>query len=149
MISMKTISKIFSLLFILMSLGCDDDALMPSSVDGQDAISNSKNQNKDDAFKATGDVEVTFISNPGGGEHGNQHISKEGTQKFAHVVFNAHEGDLKKEAKGNIEITMKNKEGLVKRKFVATIRNAVWNFIKMCITITFIKLPIMVHVITA
>ena len=118
---MKTISKIFSLLFILILLGCDADALMPSSVDGQDAISNSKNQNKVDAFKATGDVEVTFMSNPGGGENGNDNISKVGSRKFANVVFNAHEGDLKKEAKGSVEITMKNKEGIVKRTFVADV----------------------------
>ena len=118
---MKTISKIFSLLFMLMLLGCDDDALMPTSVDGQDAMSSSKNQDKVDSFKSTGDVEVTFISNPGGGEKGNENISKEGTQKFANVVFNAHEGDLKKEAKGNIEITMKNKEGIVKRTIVADV----------------------------
>jgi hypothetical protein len=118
---MRTISKIFSLLFILMLLGCDDDVLMPTSVDGQDAMSSSKNQDKVDSYKATGDVEVTFISNPGGNENGNENISKEGTQKFANVVFNAHEGDLKKEAKGNIEITMKNKEGIIKRTFVADV----------------------------
>ena len=118
---MRTISKIFSLLFILMLLGCDDDSLMPSSVDGQDAILSSKNQEKVDAFKATGDVEVTFFSNPGGHENGNENISKEGKQRFANVVFNAHEGDLKKEAKGNIEITMKNKEGMVKRILFANV----------------------------
>ena len=61
------------------------------------------------------------MSNPGGGENGNDNISKVGSRKFANVVFNAHEGDLKKEAKGNIEITMKNKEGIVKRKFVADV----------------------------
>lgn len=118
---MRTISQIFSLLFMLMLLGCDDDALMPSSVSDQDAISNSKNQNKVDAFKATGDVEVTFFSNPGGHGNGNENISKEGKERFANVVFNAHEGDLKKEAKGNIEITMKNKEGMVKRIFFANV----------------------------
>ena len=115
---MRTISKIFSLLFILMLLGCDDDALMPSSVDGQDAILSSKNQNKDDSFKATGDVEVTFFSNPGGHGNGNENILKEGKERFANVVFNAHEGDLKKEAKGNIEITMKNKAPWSKEYFL-------------------------------
>lgn len=101
-----------------MLLGCDDDALMPSSVDGQDAMSSSKNQDKVDSFKATGDVEVTFVSNPGGHENGNENISKEGKQRFANVVFNAHEGDLKKEAKGNIEITMKNKAPWSKEYFL-------------------------------
>ena len=118
---MKTISKIFSLLFILMLLSCDADALIPTSADGQDALSNSKNQDKDDSFKATGDVEVTFFSNPGGHGNGNENILKEGKERFANVVFNAHEGDLKKEAKGNIEITMKNKEGLVKRIYFANV----------------------------
>ncbi len=119
---MRTISHIFSLLFMLILLGCDDDALMPTSADGQDAFSSSKTKEKVDAFTATGDIEVTFLSNPGGGgEHGNEDISKEGSQKFANVLFNAHEGDLTKEAKGEVKITMKNKEGLVKREFIAEV----------------------------
>ena len=118
---MRTISKIFSLLFMVILLGCDADALMPTSADGQDAMSSSKNGDKVDSFKATGDVEVTYVSNPGGNENGNENISKEGKERFANVVFNAHEGDLKKEAKGSVEITMKNKEGNVKRTFVADV----------------------------
>ena len=119
---MKTIFRY--IMFVVLSLfltGCDDDALMPTSADGQDVISSSKSNNTVDSYKATGDVEVTFVSNPGGHGNGNENVSKEGSQKFANVVFNAHEGNLNKEAKGNIEITMKSKEGLVKRIFFANV----------------------------
>lgn len=118
---MRTISRIFSLLLIFILISCDDDALMPTSVEGEDAAASFKSNKKNDSFKATGDVEVTFISNPGGHENGNENISKEGSQKIAHVVFNAHEADLNKKAKGNIEIYMINKDGLVKRTFIAEV----------------------------
>lgn len=118
---MRINSLIFSLLFMLTFLACDDDALMPSTVDGQDVLSNSKNSDKIDSFKATGDVSVTYVSNPGGNENGNENTSIEGNQKFAHVVFDAHEGDLKKDTKGSIEIKMKNNEGIVKRTFIADV----------------------------
>lgn len=118
---MKSISQIFLVLFLLILVGCDQDALLPSSSISQGESSIAKTKDKVDSFKATGGVEVTFISNPGGHENGNGNISKAGSRKFASVDFNAHEGDLKKEAKGNIEITMKNKEGVVKRVFVADV----------------------------
>ena len=118
---MRTILKIFPFALGLVLFSWDEDALLPSTFNGQDALSSTKVKDKVDSYKATGDVEVTFMSNPGGHENGNHSSTKEGTQKFAHVVFNAHEGDLKKEAKGSVEITMMNKEGVVKRTFIADV----------------------------
>jgi len=118
---MRTILKIFPFVFGLVLFSCDEDSLMPSTLNGKDAVSGTMVKDKVDSYKATGDVEVTFMSNPGGHENGNHSITKESKRKFAHVVFNAHEGSSKKEAKGSIELTMMNKEGVVKRTFIADV----------------------------
>lgn len=116
---MRNLLKIFPFLLILVLLSCDEDVLLPSTFSAEETLSGAKD--KVDTYKATGEVEVTFISNPGGGENGHANKPEEGAQKFADVVFNAHEGDLKKDPKGSIEITMKNKEGAIKRTFLADV----------------------------
>lgn len=121
---MKTVFRY--IIFVVLSLfltGCNEDALMPDSaeVQGTDAAIAAKNDAK--ALKATGEVEVTFMSNPGG-KSGNNHQTKEMPEpklRFADVIFNAHEASKNNMAKGAIAITIKDESGAVKREIEAEV----------------------------
>ena len=118
---MKFIKSILSFMFIFIVFGCDEDVLLPSTFENENSSVNARSNDKVKLLKATGDIYVTFFSNPGGNGSGNSNMSQDGTQKFANVLFDAHEGDLQKPAKGNIEISILNGEGSVKRKFGAEV----------------------------
>lgn len=95
---------------------------MPTSAEVQemDGIA-AKNDAK--ALKANGDVEVTYMSNPGG-HNGDNHQTKvmsEPKLRFADVIFDAHEASKKNAAKGDIEITIKDEFGAVKREIKAEV----------------------------
>ena len=120
---MKTISRY--IMFIVLSLflmGCNEDALMPTSAEVQemDGIA-AKNDAK--ALKATGDVEVTYMSNPGGhsGDNHQTKVMPEPKLRFADVIFDAHEASKKNAAKGDISITIKDEFGAVKREIKAEV----------------------------
>jgi hypothetical protein len=121
---MKNVFKY--IIFVVLSLyltGCNEDALMPDSaeVQGTDAAIAAKNDSK--ALKATGEVEVYFMSNPGG-KSGENHQAKEMPEpkpRYADVIFNAHEASKNNSAKGAIAITIKDEFGAVKREIEAEV----------------------------
>lgn len=119
---MKNFIRVLFILMTLAWLGCDEEGLLPSADDLQSQTS-SKNNDKAKASIVTGEVDVLFYAN----KHGNHETSiteNDGLEeelKYAQVVFNAHEPNKNKDALGNLEITMKDAEGLVKRSFVANV----------------------------
>jgi len=120
---MKTILKNILFVLILFLTGCNEDALMPDSaaVQGTDAAIAAKNDAK--ALKATGEVEVYFMSNPGG-KSGDKHQAKEMPEpkpRYADVIFNAHEASKNNSAKGAIAITIKDEFGAIKREIEAEV----------------------------
>jgi len=120
---MKTILKNILFLTSLILMGCNEDALLPASTEVQVQESNTDAKNTTESLKTTGDVEVTFIANPGG-QGGNNHqvaLPSEGQIRFAHVIFNAHEAAKNNAAKGDVEITIKDENGLVKREIRADV----------------------------
>ena len=121
---MKTILRSICLGLVLICFGCDDDALMP----GIESISygeTSLTKNSEKSLKTTGEVEVTYIANPGGHNDMDQgNATSEGKTRFATVVFNAHEPSKNQDAKGSIDITIKNEKGEVKRMFKAEVHQA-------------------------
>jgi len=118
---MKSIKYILSFIFIFIVFGCDEDVLLPSSFEKENSSVNSRSNDKVKLLKATGDIYVTFFSNPAGNGSGNSNMSQEGTQQFANVLFDAHEGDLQKPVKGNLEISILDEEDVIKRKFEAEV----------------------------
>lgn len=105
--------------FIL--FGCDDDALMPG-IESESFGASVLTKNTDKSLRATGEVEVTYIATPGGSHDMDQgNASSEGKTRFATVVFNAHEPSKNQEAKGSLDITIKNEKGEVKRTFKAEV----------------------------
>jgi len=119
---MKYVTKILSLLFVLLCLGCDEEALMPGtdSVKGSGEISKAGDQK---VSSATGDVRVMFYAQAGesnGGMSEENGSMGEGL-KYAHVVFDAHEASVSNPAKGAVLIDMTNEDGLVTRQFAANV----------------------------
>ena len=119
---MKTIFKSLIVVLILIFSGCDEDALLPSSLEYEDNSAFTATMKQDKSLKATGEVEVTYVANPGGHNDNDQgNATAEGKTRFATVVFDAHEPSRNKEAKGSIEITIKNEFGEVKRILKANV----------------------------
>ena len=125
---MKTIFRY--LMFVALSLfllGCNEDALMPSDAELQSSMDEAVQKNTEKSLKTTGDVLVTYIANPGGhndnNENGND--ASEGKTRIAQVIFNAHEASTKKPAKGELTIIIKNKNGVIKREFKASVYDVV------------------------
>ena len=122
---MKTILKNILIILSLILAGCDKDALLPTDDEFMIMQDKADSKNSEVSLKATGDVEVTFMSNPGG-QHGNNHqgaMPTEGQIRFADVVFDAHAATPSKEAKGDIMITIKDEFGLIKREIKAVVYN--------------------------
>ena len=113
-------------MFVALSLfltRCNEDALLPdlAEVQGTDATIAAKNDSK--ALKATGEVEVYFMSNPGG-KSGDNHQGKEMPEpkpRYADVIFDAHEASKNNMAKGAIAITIKDEFGAVKQEIEAEV----------------------------
>ncbi len=118
---MKTILRSIFLGLILICLGCDKDDLMPG-IESENFGASALTKNTDKSLRTTGDVEVTYVANPGGHHDMDQgNATSEGKTRFATVVFNAHEPSKNQEAKGSIDITIKNEKGEVKRILKANV----------------------------
>lgn len=119
---MRYFTKILILWFVLLCLGCDEEALMPgtNSVQGSEEISKAGDQK---VASATGDVQVMFYAQAGesnGGMTEENGSMGEGL-KYAHVIFDAHEASVSNPAKGAVLIDMMNEDGLVTRQFAASV----------------------------
>lgn len=119
---MRYFTKFLVLLFVLLCLGCDEEALMPGtdSVQGSEEISKAGDQK---VASATGDVQVMFYAQAGesnGGMTEENGSMGEGL-KYAHVIFDAHEASVSNPAKGAVLIDMTNEDGLVTRQFAASV----------------------------
>jgi hypothetical protein len=120
---MKTILKNLLIVLSLILAGCDKDALLPTDAELLIMQDKANSKNTDVAMKATGEVLVTYVANPGGHNDNNQNgnDAAEGKTRFALVTFDAHEASKNKEAKGNLTIVIKDENGLTKREFKASV----------------------------
>ena len=120
---MKTILKNILFILSLMLVGCDKDALLPTDAELLIMQERADSKNTDVSLKATGEVLVTYEANPGGHNDKNQNGNDDsaGKTRFALVTFDAHEASKNKDAKGNLMIVIKDKNGLIKREFKASV----------------------------
>ena len=120
---MKTLLKSLLLIITMFLVGCDKDALLPTDAELLSAMDKSDSKNTEKSLKATGEVLVTYLATPGGhnDNHENGKIQSEGKTRFALVEFNAHEASKNNAAKGELTIIIKNKNGEIKREFMASV----------------------------
>ena len=118
---MKTLLKGLLIGLAWICFSCDADALLPGT-ESESFAESAQTKNTDKSLRTTGEVEVTYIANPGGHNDMDQgNASSEGKTRFATVVFNAHEPSNNKDAKGSIDITIKNEKGEIKRILKANV----------------------------
>lgn len=117
---MKTILKNILFILSLILVGCNEDALMPADAE---LLSPESSKNTEKSLKTTGDVIVTYIANQGAHNDNNEKGNDASEEKirFAQVIFNAHEASKNNAAKGELTIIIKNKKGVIKREFKASV----------------------------